>query len=114
MSLERVLKILTDFGLSQESARVYIYMAKTRPQNTEDLATGLNMNKRQINNILDALAEKGVVTSRPEFSGVFSALAFEELINLYIKVNMERAQIIEESKDEILQAWRNMTEKSNS
>ena len=112
--MERVFKLLEDFGLSQEGAKVYIYMAKTRPQKTKELAVGLKMSEHKIQPVLNRLREKGVVTSNSERPIVFSALAFEDLLNLCIKVNMEHAQIIRESKEELLNAWRYITAKRDT
>ncbi len=107
-------KILEDIGFSQADAKVYIYLAKTRPQKSEDLAIGLKMTQRQLHPVLKSLQEKGVVTNSPEHPGLFSALAFEELIELYVKVSVEQAQTIRETKEELLASWRKMTAKNNS
>jgi len=114
LSLERVLKILEEFGFSQLDAKVYVYLAKTSPQKGMDLATGLNMTRRELYPVLKSLQEKGVVTTSFEHPGLFSALAFEELLNLYVKVNVEQAQIIKETKEELLESWQKTTTKKNA
>ncbi len=113
MSLKRALKMLEGFGFSRIDAKVYIYLAKTSPQETKDLTMGLNMTEQELLPILKGLQEKRVVINSPERPGLFSALAFEELLNLYIRVNMQQAQIIKETKKELLAAWRKMPAKNN-
>ena len=114
MSLERVLRTLEGFGLTRVDAEVYVYLAKTGPKKGRDLTSGLKMTKQQLYPILKGLQKKGVVTSSSELPALFSALAFEELLNLFVRLNIEQAQIIKETRDELLANWRNVTKKNNN
>ena len=114
MSLERVLRTLEGFGLTRRDAEVYVYLAKAGPRKGRDLTTGLKMTKQQLYPILKGLQKKGVVTSSSKRPALFSALAFEELLNLIVKLNLEQAQIIKETKDELLANWRNAAKKNNT
>jgi sugar-specific transcriptional regulator TrmB len=114
MSLERVLQLLKSFGFSRVDAEVYIYLAKTGSQRGKDLADGLKMSKQQLYPILKNLQGKGVVISSSTRPALFSALAFEELLHLYVKLKIDQAQIITENKDELLESWRNVTQNGNN
>ena len=114
LSLERVLRLLEGFGFSRVDAEVYMYLAKTGPQKGKDLNNGLKMPKQQLYPALESLQKKGVVTRSSERPILFSALTFEELLNLYVKLNVDQAQIIKETKGELLASWRDMTKKNNS
>jgi len=108
LSLERVLKILDGFGISRRAAEVYIYLAKTGPKNGKDLAAGLKMSEQQLYLALKSLKGKGVITSDLEHNRVYSALAFEELLNAYIELNEQKAEVIKQKKEELLENWKNM------
>ena len=114
MSLERVLRTLEGFGFTRVAAEVYVYLAKTGPQKGRDLTSGLEMTKQQLYPILRGLQKKGVVTSSSERPALFTALAFEELLDLIVKLNIDQALIIKETKDELLANWRNVTKKNNT
>jgi sugar-specific transcriptional regulator TrmB len=114
LSLERVFKILEGFGFSRAGAIVYIYLAKAGPQRYRDLMRGLRMPKDQLYSELKRLHQKGVVTRSSEHPALFSALAFEELLNLFIKANVEQARALKEAKEDLQASWRSVTEKSNS
>ena len=114
LSLERVLRLLEDFGFSRVDAEVYVYLAKAGPQKGKDLNNGLKMPKQQLYPALESLQKKGVVTRSSERTTLFSALTFEELLNLYVKLNVEKAQMIKETKQELLASWRDMTKKNNT
>jgi len=103
-----VLKILDGFGFSRVDAEVYVYLAKTGPQNDKDLADGLKMSKQQLYLSLKSLKEKGVITSTLEHNKLYSALAFEELLKAYIKLNEQQAEIIKQTKKELLESWKNI------
>ena len=114
MSLERVLKMLEEFGLSKVESEVYIYLAKVGPCKARELGSGLRMTKQQLYPALKSLKEKGIVSSEAKRVALFSALAFEELINNYVNINLEQAKTIEETKRELLATWKNMSRSNNA
>ena len=114
MSLERVFKILEGFGFSRADAIVYIYLAKAGPQKGRELMRGLRMPKEQLYSELKRLHQKGVVTRSSEHPALFSALAFEELLNLFIRANVEQAKSLKETKEELQASWRSVTKRNNS
>jgi sugar-specific transcriptional regulator TrmB len=101
LSLKRVLKTLENFGLSEAESKVYIYLAKIGPSRARDLSHELGMTKQQLYPALSSLKKKGIVSSRPEHATVFAAIAFEELLNLFMKLGAEQQKTIEETKKEI-------------
>lgn len=106
--------MLEGFGLSQVESEVYVYLAKIGPSKARDVAIGLRMTKQQLYPVLKSLKKKGIVTSRPEHVALFSALAFEELLNFYMKLSSEKAKVVSETKQELVNAWREMTKHNNT
>jgi sugar-specific transcriptional regulator TrmB len=109
-----VLRTLENFGLKRMDAEVYIYLAKKGPQKGTDIAEVLKIRKRQLYSILEALQDKGVVTVSPEHPTLFSALAFEKVLDLLVKANVEQAKAIEAAKEELLSSWRDMYKRDNT
>ena len=114
MSLERVLRTLESFGLKRVDAEVYVYLAKKGPQKGIDIAGALKIRKQQLYHILKTLQDKGVVTATPKRPALFSALAFEKVLDLLLEANMEQAKAIEETKQELLLSWRDMVKRDNT
>lgn len=102
MSLERVIKALIGLGLSRVDAEVYVYIAKKGPQTAVDLARALNYDKQKINASLRNLQTKELVTKDRT---IFTAIPFEEALELLIKMENEQAQVMHESKEELLVTW---------
>ena len=114
MSLERVLKILADFGLTKTDAEVYVYLAKKGPKRETDLSSFFKMNKEQLYSSLNNLQSKGIVTVTLEKSSMFSAVTFERVLELFVKANIEQANAISKTKEEILANWQAKTEQDGT
>ena len=108
MSIERVLKTIEAFGLSRMDAEVYVYLAKEGPKKGRELAKALQVTKQQLYPSLKNLKEKGVVTASLEHPALFSALAFEKVVELLIAVKVEQAQAFKETKKELIDSWQSI------
>jgi sugar-specific transcriptional regulator TrmB len=109
MSLERIIKTLEGFGLKRIDAEVYVYLAKKGPLKTEEIATALKLSKQKVYHILKNLQNKGMVTASLQIPSLFSAIAFEKVLDMLVKADLEQAQAIKETKKELLSSWRSMT-----
>ena len=98
MSLERVLKTLEAFGLSRTDAKVYVYLSKKGPKRVRELAEALQLTRRQLYLCLKKLKNKSLVTASPERPRVYSAVAFEEVLDLLIRFKMEQAEALKTKK----------------
>jgi sugar-specific transcriptional regulator TrmB len=108
LSLERVLKTLEGFGLSRTDAEVYVYLAKKGPKKGRMLANALQVTKQQLYPSLKNLKNKGIVTASLERPALFSAVAFEQVVELLISIKVEQAKAIKETKKELLDSWRSI------
>jgi len=108
MSLERVINILQGFGLKRADAEVYVYLATKGPQKGTDIADALKIRKHQLHFGLKTLVAKGVVTSGSSHPVLFSAVTFEKALDILLNAEMERAKAIEETKEMLLESWRDM------
>jgi sugar-specific transcriptional regulator TrmB len=108
LSLERVLRTLEGFGLSRLDAEVYVYLAKRGPQNGGAVAVALKIRNRQLHNILKTLQDRGVVSASSRHPVLFSAVGFEEAINLLVDADLEQTKAIKNIQEELLSEWRSM------
>jgi len=100
-----VIKALIELGLARIDGEVYVYLAKDGPQRVIDLAKALNYDKQKIYPSLKNLQEKRIVTVTSQKQSIFSALPFEEALDLLIKMKKEQEQVMQESKEELLATW---------
>jgi sugar-specific transcriptional regulator TrmB len=106
LSLERVLKTLEGFGLSRTDAEVYVYLAKKGSRKGRELANALQITKQQLYPCLKNLKNRGIVTVSLERPALFSAVAFEKVVEMLIKIKVQQAKAIKEMKKELLASWR--------
>lgn len=109
MSLERVLKTIEAFGLSRIDAEVYVYLGKKGPKKGRELANALQVTKQQLYPSLKNLKNKGIVTASHERPALFSAVAFEKVVELLIAIKVEQAKAIKETKKGLLASWRSIS-----
>jgi sugar-specific transcriptional regulator TrmB len=112
MSLERIIKSLESLGLSQTDAQVYIYLATTGPKKARDVIKALKINKRQVYRSLKRLQNKGITVTNNERPFLFSAVPFEEVLDLLMEIKKEQAQALQESRKEFLSNWRKIVEEN--
>jgi sugar-specific transcriptional regulator TrmB len=108
LSLERILKTLEAFGISRTYSEVYLYLAKKGPKKGREVANALQISKQQLYPILQNLKHKGIINSSIDRPALFSALAFEEVLELLITIKVDQAKAIKETKKELLKSWRSM------
>ena len=109
-----MLKTLAGFGLSCAESKLYFYIAKAGPCESRDLRRELKMTKQQLDTTIESLKKKGIVTEKSERATLFSALAFEELLNLFLKLEADKVKAIKKTKEELINSWRSMTKLNNS
>ena len=109
MSKERVLKTLEGLGLSRADAEVYVYLAKKGPRKGRRLANDLQITKQQLYPSLRNLEKKGIVTVSLDRPALFSAVAFEKVLELLIEIKVEQAKAIKETKKKLLDSWRSVS-----
>jgi sugar-specific transcriptional regulator TrmB len=109
-----VLKTLDSFGLSRVESEVYVYLAKIGPSTAKALNSGLGMTKQQLYTTLSSLKKKGIISKKSERTALFSALAFEEFLDLFMKLDSEKVKTIKETKEELVNSWRDMVKQNNS
>jgi sugar-specific transcriptional regulator TrmB len=103
-----VLETLECFGLSRMDAEVYVYLAKKGPKKGRELANALQVTKQQLYPSLKNLKNKGVVTASLERPALFSAVAFEKVVELLIAIKVEQAKAVKETKKELMDSWRSI------
>ncbi len=102
MSLERVIKILEDFGLKRIDAEVYVFLAKKGPQKGKDMSFALKLTNRQLYRSLKRLQDQNMVISNLERPAQFSALPLEKILDSIIKDKIKKAQAMKETKESFL------------
>ena len=114
LSLERVFKALLSLDLSQNDAKVYMFIALTGRKNTLNIVNNLKISKQQISQSLTNLQNRGIIFTDRKNQNEFSALPFEKALELLIKTEKAKTQILRETKKILLSDWKaSLTEKDD-
>ncbi len=105
MSLEKALKALTNLGLSEVDAKVYIYLAKKGPHEHEDLANALKLTKHQLYLSLERLLAKKMVEITEAHSIKYSAIELEKVLDQLVKSGKEQVKVLQMKNNEFLFDW---------
>ena len=100
MTQEWIIKTLVGLGLSQIDAEVYIFLSTVGPQNARNIADMLKLYKQELYRSLKRLQVKGIVNSSAERPAVFSSISFDKVLDLFLVVKKEEANVLQESRDE--------------
>ena len=113
VSLERVLRIIENFGLTRLDAKTYVYLAKNGPKKEEDIAMAMKLTKDQVSPILKSLLKVGLIRTNSECYELFFALMFEQLLDKMITLKDEEARVTKQTRKELLSSWQTIIQEKN-
>ena len=111
MSDERIIKALKGLGLSNIDAQVYVLLAKDRSHTKREITEILELQERQVYRSLKSLQSIEIVKAVGGNPRQYSAVPFEEVIDLFIEVKKEQAKTLRESREELLSSWKETIKK---
>jgi sugar-specific transcriptional regulator TrmB len=114
LNQELLNKMFSDLGLTQSDYQVYIFLTKHGPQKGKNLCSELKIRKQQLYRSLRNLQGKGLASATCEHPAEFSVISFERVIDMYIKVKTEEAKALQETRENLLSAWRSIIKKETS
>ncbi|MFB0504286.1 MAG: TrmB family transcriptional regulator, partial [Candidatus Bathyarchaeia archaeon] len=103
---EEIERVLSELGLSEKEAKVYLYIAKNGPQKAIEISRNLKMHKVEVYRFLKYLESKALVEPALERPTRFSALPFEQALDSLIAEKKKTARELEEKRDVILDQWK--------
>ena len=109
MSLNRITKLLNALGFSNLEAKVYIYVSKLGPLLNEEIASQLDIKLMDLCQILDRLVKRGVITPTIVNELSYTALPFEELLDTFVRTEIDRNEEVMRNHQQLISTWKNLT-----
>jgi sugar-specific transcriptional regulator TrmB len=106
----KVRGVLRDFGVTEKEAEIYIFLAKHGALKGGEISKRAKTHKALVYRILSSLQTKGLVIPTLESPARFTAVNFETVIDLNIKVRREEVALLENTKKELLSYWKNISQ----
>lgn len=114
MTQEWMLKTLIDLGFTQHDAEVYVFLTLNGSQEASIITKTLKTYKRQVYRALSRLIERQLVTTTADLPAQFSAVPFDKVLDLLMKVNIEEANRLEQKREVISSLWKEIARKESS
>jgi sugar-specific transcriptional regulator TrmB len=105
MTQEWIVKTLLDLGFKQKESEVYAFLALNGAKNVNEITKALNTYERQVYRTLKSLVNSHIITITPNTPAQYSALPFDKVLELLVKVTLKEAERIEMKKEKILSVW---------
>jgi sugar-specific transcriptional regulator TrmB len=93
---DSLLTSLLEFGLTQNQARVYLFLSKNSPKSAPEISKSLKIPRTETYHLLNGLQSKGITIASFGKPTKFQSVPFDKSIN--ILVNNERTRIDELEK----------------
>jgi sugar-specific transcriptional regulator TrmB len=98
--------ILGSFGLNKLESDIYVFLAKHGVLKCGEISKGMKRHTAQVYRALKTLQTKGLVESTLESPFRFTAIPFDKVIDLSIKVKHDEAATIERERNKVLDYWK--------
>lgn len=103
-----ILKGLVELGLTQNEAKVYIYLAKKGARKAIEVSKALNIPRTETYHLLSKLQSKGLVAITMQHPIKYIAKPFEETLNTLLEMVEEKISRFEKKRDELLLQWKSL------
>src|SRR5689334_5573637 len=103
--LDRIKNELLKFGLSQNQAKVYIYLGKFGSKTAPDVFKALDLPRTETYHILNTLQNRGIVTADLSSPVKYTALPLEPAILTLINTEREKINVLSKQTEELSDLW---------
>ena len=108
MGQKIISETLKDLGLTERDSEVFILLSKKGPIVARDMLRIVKISKAQLYRSIRCLQSKGMVESTLECPARFSAVSFDEILDLSVKSKRDEVQKIEEEREDALLQWKSL------
>lgn len=113
MSKEWIQKIFVNLGFSKIEIHIYFYLLKEGKKKARDISKALNLYKQQLYRSLKKMQNREIVKSSG-YPAYFFAVPFDNILDMSIKTNLDKAKYMIKKKDELLSSWRSIIDNNFS
>lgn len=106
--IDGIVRELQEYGLTQNEARVLIFMAKTGPSKASQVALALRINRTETYRTIRNLQRGGLVEATLERPIRFQSVRFDICLQVLIGERKARLRILEQRGDTLRQQFQNL------
>ena len=104
-TFEKLINILTEFGLTEYEAKIFIYLGKYGTKTAPEIKNSLEIPRSETYRILTRLQNKRLVIASFEQPMTYSILSPDKAIETILEQEMQRLSHLKILKKELLELW---------
>ncbi len=106
IKLDKIKNELVKFGLTQNQAKIYVYLGKYGAKTAPEVVKSLGMPRTETYFILNTLQNKGIVTAEFSSPTRYNALPIEQAISTLINTEKENLDILARQEKTVVEFWK--------
>jgi len=107
-TLEKIKNELISFGLSQNQAKVFIYLGKYGAKRASEIAKALQLPRTETYHLVNSLQNIGLVVSELSHPTKYTAIEMKKAITGLIKREQERINILATKEESLSEMWKDV------
>jgi sugar-specific transcriptional regulator TrmB len=110
MSIDRLQDELSEFGLTSNQSKVYIFLGKYGSKTAPEVCKALKLPRTETYHLLTTLQNKGMVSATFQHPIRFSATPLNKAIWSLVNAEKERVNTLEKQEQSIVELWNTIPE----
>jgi len=111
-SIEDLNQELLSYGLSQNQARVYLFLSKVGTQSAPEISKSLKIARTETYQLLNILQQQGIIFSIIGKPTKFNAIEIEEALSILVENKKNRLDELESNKKKLIKMWKSVPKHS--
>jgi len=103
--IEKILKILQDFGLSKNESKMYTFLGKHGTKTASEIKTALNIPHSDVYRFLNKLQRNGILHVSYGSAMIYSIIPPKNLLISFIEEEKNKIKILEKKEKIFLELW---------
>ena len=113
-SLDKLKEDLSQFGLTSNQSKVYIFLGKYGSKTAPEVCKSLKLPRTETYHLLTTLQNKGIVSATFQHPIRFSATPLNKAIWVLVNAEKERVNMLERQEKSIVELWDTIPEFSTT
>ena len=109
-SIEKINKILLQYGLTPNQSKVYLHLTKAGEKTASELSKNLKIPRTETYHLLNSLEQKGIIYSIFGKPSRFNSIPITDAMNILIDNEKKRIEDLESKKKTIVSLWETLPE----
>jgi len=112
-SHENLISSLSEFGITQNQARVYLYLSKNTPKSAPEISKSLKIPRTETYHLLNGLQSKGITIATCGKPCKFQAVPFDKSVQILVNNERTRLDELENQTTNLISLWKTLPESEN-